>query len=164
MLQQFEQTRQRFGGRHALIDSWLSARKELLVRYCKLSGLPSIGDETIDDRALPTREAVSEFCAMLMDYVSTGHFEVYERLIGSLEEGAQDAVRASAGRLYAQIVDSTDTVLAFDEAYGDGDAEELWPEFDVSLSRLGEALETRFEREDELIALFDAEPAAVAAG
>lgn len=156
MLQKFEQTHSRLGGRHTAIDAWLEERKDVLVRFCQLSGLSLEAEQAGKDRALPTSEEVGAFCDVLMDYVSAGHFEIYERLMGELESSARDEASGAVRRLYPQIAASTDTVLAFDEKYGERLDDELWPDFDADLSRLGEALATRFELEDELITLFGA--------
>lgn len=153
MLQKFEDSHRRFGGKHDAIDAWLAERKDVLLRYCQLSGIASLVDARPRDRALPTPAQVHAFCDVLVDYVSAGHFEIYERLLGELDHSAQTG-RGEAGRLYPGIVASTDAVLSFDEKYGDRGDEELWPEFDEDLSALGEQLATRFELEDELMGLF----------
>lgn len=153
MLEKFEQSHGRLSGRHDAIDTWLAARRELLVRYCQLSGLPTEPGTPVD-RALPTPEQVHGFCALLVDYVSTGHFEIYERLLDELEHDLGANAMVAVKRLYPAISRTTDAVLAFDEAYGERADDELWPRFDDDLSALGEHLANRFELEDELMALF----------
>ncbi|MBI2381893.1 MAG: sigma D regulator [Gammaproteobacteria bacterium] len=151
MLQQFEESQRRFGGQHDAIDSWLEERREVLLRYCQLSGISSLVEALPRDRALPAPAQVHAFCDVLVDYVSAGHFEIYQRLLGELEQDSRAS--QEAGRLYPAIIATTDAVLSFDERYGERGDQELRAEFDADLSRLGEQLASRFELEDELMAL-----------
>uniref|UniRef100_UPI00397FDB14 Rsd/AlgQ family anti-sigma factor n=1 Tax=Salmonella sp. ZJJH19_0144 TaxID=3159615 RepID=UPI00397FDB14 len=56
-----------------------------------------------------------------------------------------------ASELYPRISETTDTALDFNDKYAEVDKEDLLKDFDDDLSKLGEALELRFELEDELI-------------
>ncbi len=90
---------------------------------------------------------LDRFCEVLVDYVSAGHFEIYGAL---LEEGERLGARRcrEAARLYADIVPTTVAALDFNDHYFSGGAGRLLME---DLSRLGQVLAERFDREDGLI-------------
>ena len=69
MLNQVEIARQRWGGASKTIDNWLDERRQLLIQYCHLAGVNYQSASTLPDEA-----EVNEFCALLMDYLSVGHF------------------------------------------------------------------------------------------
>ncbi|MBC3766565.1 sigma D regulator [Neptunicella marina] len=139
MLTGVEQAKQKWGGAHNAIDNWLAERQLLLVMYCELAGLPPYDKAA---NALPDKERISEFCGLLMDYLSAGYFEVYEKL----SEGEE-----LADQLYPQIAESTDAALSFNDKYAELDSDANAQNFDVELSNLGQLLEERFEFEDKLI-------------
>lgn len=59
------------GGVHQLIDRWLHERQQLVQAFDALSGIQA---------PAPNAEELQHFCQLLLDYVSAGHFEVYEQL------------------------------------------------------------------------------------
>jgi len=83
MLENCKTAKERWGGVSEIIDRWLEERQEMLVQYCALSGL---------DQAVVTDERRGEklrgLCQILVDYVSAGHFEIYDQLIkeGQIEK------------------------------------------------------------------------------
>lgn len=142
MLNQVERAKDKWGGRHTTIDNWLHERMELLIQYCQLAGIDKQASS-----ALPDSNKISDFCEILMDYLSAGHFEVYDLLVTDDKEGA--ALKQS---VYPKLAATTDEALAFNDAYVDAVSAEQAKNFDVALAKLGETLEDRFELEDELIA------------
>ncbi|MEW5249470.1 sigma D regulator [Microbulbifer sp. 2201CG32-9] len=145
MLENCKSARERWGGVSKIIDRWLQSRQTLLVSFCVLSEKKGSLQATE-----PTGEKVRELCQNLMDYVSAGHFEVYEQLI--LEGKAFDDKQGleQARGHYQKIDDTTDTAIDFNDKYLETD--------DLSslvrdLSKLGEALESRFSAEDQMIAV-----------
>ncbi|WP_336367448.1 sigma D regulator [Marinobacter sp. C2H3] len=145
MLEHCQNARERWGGVSELIDRWLRGRQELLVQYCDLSShaelAPSDG----------LRDQFVRLCEMLVDYVSAGHFEIYEQLIQEARE-YNDGGLELASQLYPRIEQTTEVVLAFNDRVDgrtltEADLTSLFAE----LSRLGETLESRFELEDCLI-------------
>ena len=143
MLTQFEQIKQRWSGAHNSIDNWLNERQDLLVNYCKLAGLPPY--EPADDHALPTHEDIRSFCQLLMDYVSTGHFDLYGKLVNpELEQEEVD-------HILAELAISTDLALSFNDKYAESAQDQQLTGFDVDLSKLGQLIEDRFALEDQLI-------------
>ncbi|MFZ5844727.1 MAG: sigma D regulator [Pseudomonadota bacterium] len=143
MLTQAEAAHRRFGGRFEAVDRWLDSRKQLLVQYLRLTGGRS---------ALPSRSAISEFCTTLVDYVSAGHFEIYQELLQEAERNGPET-EAQVQQLYPRIAASTDIALAFNDRYADPEDELLIERLDADLAALGVAMAERFEHEDALLAL-----------
>lgn len=151
MLRRSEQAQERWKGNHQAVDRWLHERQELLVLYCKTAGLPPFDT---DKQQLPAIRDIREFCSILMDYISAGHFEVYDQIIQASPDKAKQ-MSALAEELYPLIAETTDVALAFNDIYGEAsDLTEL-DNFDTKLSALGEALELRMEFEDRLLATLD---------
>jgi regulator of sigma D len=138
-----ENTEDRRDHTRALIRELLDERKELWALYCKLGGMQPFGPENGPD------SAVQEFCQVLVDYISLGHFAVYQRLTDGTER--RQNVLDVADEIYPQIVAATDVAVEFNDKYeslsGDGLREHLAED----LSRLGEVLAVRFELEDRLL-------------
>lgn len=146
MLTKVEEAQKRWGGAHSAIDKWLQERQQLLVQYCQLAGLPPFEGK---QSALPQFPQIRRFCESLVDYVSAGHFTVYDKL---MDESDDPGARQTAEQtLYPRITETTDAALNFHDAYADSEQEHSLNGFDTRLARLGEQLEIRFELEDELI-------------
>lgn len=145
MLENCRSARERWGGVSELIDRWLKERQELLVHYCELSSQDDIaGDEELVRK-------FTRLCEVLVDYVSAGHFEVYEQLIREAKE-FNDGGLELAARVYPKLSETTEIALNFNDRV-DGKAlteSDLRGLFD-DMSKLGETLEARFEMEDFLI-------------
>lgn len=147
MLTRLEKAQQKWGGSHTVIDKWLTERQELLVLYCRIAGFSPYDKK---DHALPDQLQIQNFCQILMDYLSAGHFEVYDDIAKACEQKGPHSQQL-ASELYPRISETTDTALDFNDKYAEVDKEDLLKDFDDDLSKLGEALELRFELEDELI-------------
>jgi regulator of sigma D len=155
MLTRLEQAQSKWGGSHSAIDNWLNERQELLVRYCHLAGTSSFEAE---DKALPQEKDILLFCQVMMDYISAGHFEVYEQIVKACKVNGNGS-HELATNLYPKIDSTTDTALTFNDKYADKNSDEnahksideFFASFDVDLSQIGQALEVRFGLEDELI-------------
>jgi regulator of sigma D len=146
MLEGCKNAKERWGGVHELIDRWLNERQELLVQFCSIEGL-----DEFQTKPATTIEKVQTFCNILVDYVSAGHFEIYQQLIREAQE-FDDGGMELYEKLYPTIESTTRTALDFHDKY---ETEELAREnrssLATDLSNLGEALESRFELEDQLI-------------
>jgi regulator of sigma D len=149
MLSRLENAQQKWGGSHSVIDNWLTERQELLLQYCKIAGFTPFSKNT-DEHALPTQPQMQSFCQILMDYLSAGHFEVYDNIVEACQEKGPDSAKL-ASELYPRIADTTDTALDFNDKYAEASQENAHAKFDSDLSTLGEILELRFELEDQLI-------------
>lgn len=131
----------------ALVRRWLQERQSLIVLMMALS------DE--QRRAVdptPLSERVQAFCQVLMDYVSAGHFEVYDELLAEAESRGGKHV-AEGRALLRRLEPTTDAVIRFNDLHEDPDDSEWQAGLAHELSQLGLALEARFEIEDRMIAL-----------
>ena len=147
MLTKLEQTQQKYGGANTVIDSWLTERQELLVKYCKLAGLPPFEQ---DAKALPEAYNVNGFCQILIDYLSAGHFEVYNDIVKQCQEHGPESA-ALAEEIYPKITATTDLLVSFNDKYSNLSEKSDLSGFDSDLSKVGQILEQRLEFEDELI-------------
>lgn len=148
MLVTLDKIRQQVAGKHPAIDAWLNVRRNLLVEYMQLAGLMPPHRKT-----LPSSQAISDFCDRLVDYVSAGHFEIYEILISAYEK-AQGRHLSLTNRLIDRIQDTTESILDFNERYGDATDDDM-SELETDLSQLGLTLEERFKLEDRLVLVLD---------
>lgn len=145
MLENCRNARERWGGVSELIDRWLKERQELLVHYCELSAATDYSQtDTLHAKFV-------RLCEVLVDYVSAGHFEIYEQLVQEAREFNDGGLELVA-RLYPKIEQTTETALNFNDrldgkSLTEGEIRDLFQQ----LSELGETLESRFEMEDFLI-------------
>jgi len=146
MLNKVEQASARWGGAHDAIDTWLLERKELLVRYCQLAGLPPF--ERVAN-ALPDKDDIHKFCQLLMDYISAGHFEIYDKIVNECQESIE--CKQLAEDIYPRLTSNTDEALNFNDNYAAISDEQGLEQFDQHLSQLGQKMEERFALEDRLI-------------
>lgn len=131
--------------KNAAVDNWLAERSQVIVQFCKLSGYRNQAE-------LPESKQINGFCDILIDYVSAGHFEVYEQIVNDCDINGPASIEL-LNNLYPNISKTTDIVVGFNEKYskvlvGEGN---LMSAFDSDLSLLGEAIAQRVELEDNLI-------------
>lgn len=115
----------------------------MLVLYCSLSNLH---ETTTSDPG--QGEQLQGLCQIMVDYVSAGHFEIYDQLIKEGQEFEDSEALEEAGKLYETIDKTTELVLDFNDKYQETDDLTTLPQ---DLSKLGEAFATRFEAEDRMI-------------
>jgi len=127
------------------VDSWLAERTRVIVMYCKLSGYRN-------QTKLPESVQINGFCDILIDYVSAGHFEVYEQIVNDCDINGPKSIQL-LNKLYPDISKTTDVVVDFNEKYAKtiNSDDELMSRFDSDLSTLGEAIAKRIDLEDNLI-------------
>lgn len=144
MLGDCEDAKERWGGVHDLIDRWLKERQQLIVCYCGLSGADYTQPQALF-------EQLSELCQLMLDYISAGHFEVYEQLIQEARD-FNDGGLEMAKKVYPRISKTTQEMLAFNDLLDVSEAnEEDMRAMLGRVSYLGELMEERFELEDLLI-------------
>jgi len=119
-----------------IIERWLEERRELLAKYCDLT-------EVIDvsDNAVKHVEELQEFCELMVDYISVGHFEIFDQLHkeGQLFEDASGLDKEP--NLLEKIQTTTEYILDFNDKYlssHDLDARI------IDLASLGEIFAQRF--------------------
>ena len=147
MLTKIKQAKEEWGGRLSVLDNWLEARQNLVILYCELAGLPPYQQEK---RGLPEQSLITCFCQQLLDYASIGHFEVYEQIIEKSKLDGENNLKV-AQDLYSRITTTTDVALNFNDKYAENSSEQTLLSFDKDLSELGQIMESRFEREDQLL-------------
>ena len=107
--------------------------------------------DQVDANADALIEQLQEFCQELVDYLATGHFEIYRRL----EEGSErrDDMKGLADQIYAAINKTTQAMVDFNDMYdiSEGFDVALLNELPKQLSSLGQEMATRIELEDRFI-------------
>lgn len=152
MLENCKSVKERWGGVSKILDGWLQQRQELIVEFCTVSGVHDSSSVLAQD----TNDGLRHFCELMVDYISAGHFEVYDHLIQEAEEFNDGKGLEIARRLYPEVSKTTEQVLAFndnfDALFSNQDANvNDSPNLARELSQLGETLVSRFELEDQLI-------------
>lgn len=145
MLNDCKTAKERWGGVNQIVDRWLEERQDMLVRYCALSGR-----DKSSDNEQARAEKLRRLCQILVDYVSAGHFEIYDKLIKEGREFEDQDALKQAGELFTVIDKTTEKALDFNDKYLETDD---LTALDEDLSVLGETLETRFSAEDRMIAV-----------
>lgn len=145
MLEKCRNAQERWGGVSEIIDHWLEERQELISTFVHLP------EQSVEEGL---SKQVERFCELLMDYLSSGHFEVYEQLLREGSEFDDGSVEA-AQTLFPKIQISTDAALDFNDKYAASGTltVRLVKEMANDLSVLGERLEERFELEDQMISV-----------
>jgi len=129
---------------HSLIQELIVTRNQMLALYSELASFKPF--EQLDEG---TREILQEFCETLVDYTLQAHLNVYRHIEEKLEK--RKKVLQLAEQIYPSILRTTEIISSFNDTY-----EEINDHLDAShleqnLSKLGEALATRIELEDQLI-------------
>ncbi len=145
MLENCKSAKERWGGVNEIVDRWLYERQELLVSYCALSGVSEF-DENNAEHA----QKIRHFCQTLVDYVSAGHFEVYDQLIKEGQDFGDKEALQTAASLYSVVDATTEELLDFNDKYLETDDLSA---LSSDLSHAGQQLESRFEAEDKMIAV-----------
>lgn len=126
-----------------VINEFLESRKAVWSLYCSVAGMePFQANKTIE-------ELVEEFCELSVDYISLGHFGLYQRILDGHER--RKGIVEVAERIYPEISKVAEVVLAFNENYQTLTPAKILNQLSDDLSLVGESLATRFELEDELI-------------
>lgn len=151
MLNKFKRTQEQWGGSSEVIDHWLETRQSLIVEYCKLAALQPCSTKSAVS-TLPTPDELQIFCQHVVDYISEGHFKIYDMVMDKWRSTGFEATD-EINQTYAQIVLTTEPLLNFTDRYADVPEDDDLEEFDSDLSLIGEIIEARFEVEDQLIQL-----------
>lgn len=129
-----------------MVQQWLEERRHLLYLLCAIQGIRGL---TFD--GIPVHYRVQQFCQVLMDYISAGHFEIYRELLQEADALHRDNP-VLAQKILDQLEDSTDEALAFNEDFDSPEhCDAMLHSLPQRLSRLLEKLEDRFALEDQLI-------------
>lgn len=91
------------------------------------------------------------FAEVLVDYVSLGHFGLYERILSGTER--RESLIAVATDIYPEFSEVTELSVSFNDKYENAGEASALTNLADDLSALGESLARRFELEDRLCGL-----------
>ncbi len=129
-----------------IIDYWLSLRQQVLIDYGKVAGL-----SPDHKQCLPSIAELNEFCATLVDYISAGHFRIYNMIMERWEKNGFKT-NPDIDALYFKIVETTEPLLNFNDKYSNfTPTEDNANTVDQDISSVGQVIEFRFAKEDALI-------------
>jgi len=128
-----------------LIAELQNERKDLWALYCRIGDLKPFTDTE------RVKTKLARFAEVLVDYVSLGHFGLYERILAGTERRA--SIMNFATDIYPDFSEVTDLSVAFNDKYEQAQDAGALTTLADDLSVLGEALAKRFELEDRLCAL-----------
>ena len=126
------------------IKHMLEERRGLFALLLRVSGQTHHGQDE------PDADLLEEFCELVVDYIAAGHFGLYQRIAEGKER--RNKVVALARTIYPEIERTTQIALAFSEKYKIDGKHDRPDRLQNNLSEVGEALTTRIELEDQLIA------------
>ncbi|MGR9046512.1 MAG: Rsd/AlgQ family anti-sigma factor [Gammaproteobacteria bacterium] len=128
-----------------LIDELKKERHEVWALYCHIAELKPFSASQKVTRLL------TEFSQLLIDYISLGHFGIYERLLSGTER--RSAVLSLAQEIYPELSRTTDAAIAFNDKYAHIQSPAADGALLQDLSTLGENLALRIDLEDRLCAM-----------
>jgi regulator of sigma D len=125
------------------IEQWLIQRQILLVIYNQICQTKH------SSQSHSKLQTLHSFCQVLMDYLSAGHFKIFEKLATAYQtDNSTSQSMGISNQLLEKILTTTDVALDFNDKYTDpADLNEL----SKDLSTLGENLAHRMEWEDSLV-------------
>jgi regulator of sigma D len=126
---------------HQVIAKLQQERNALWALYCDFASLKPFS------ATKPVKKTLTTFSQLLIDYISLGHFGVYERVLNGKER--RDNVQAIASRLYPKLEATTEIAIAFNDKYDSSEHLNSFNELEKDLSVLGETLATRIDLEDQ---------------
>ena len=129
------------------IKQLIAERNNVLSQYYNLASHADQNPENSEE----TLELLQEFCQDLVDYLATGHFEIYRR-IEEKEERRSDIMQL-ANQVFDRIMETTAVAVAFNDLYdtAEGFNPEVLKQLPQQLSKLGEELAIRIDLEDRFI-------------
>lgn len=125
------------------LNALVTARNETLALLTELAGRQPFHPDASMEKAL------RRFCEALIDYTASAHFQLYRYLADNCER--RRAVLAIADELYPKIVETTDTILRFNDKYEAMSLDNSVEFLAVDLSNLGECIADRIQYEDRVI-------------
>jgi regulator of sigma D len=125
------------------LTALVNARNETLSLLTELANRQPFHPDAAIEKAL------RRFCEALIDYTASAHFQLYRYLADNCER--RRAVLDIADELYPKIVDTTDTILRFNDKYESMSIDNSLEFLAVDLSNLGECIADRIQYEDQVI-------------
>lgn len=126
-----------------LVAELQEERSQVWGLYCQIADMkPQFSSGEI-------RPLLSNFLQLLIDYVSLGHFGMYEQLTKTCHADEL----SYAGRIYPKFSRTTASAVSFSERYENGKCQIKADHLAQDLSVLGEHLAERMELEDRLCSM-----------
>lgn len=126
-----------------LVAELQEERSQLWGLYCQIAEMQA------QFSSADIRPLLSNFLQLLIDYVSLGHFGMYEQLA---KRCPPDDL-GYAGRIYPKFSKTTASAVSFSERYENGRRNFKVENLAQDLSILGENLAERMELEDHLCSM-----------
>lgn len=126
-----------------LIQTWLCERQSLIITFnqlCEHRPFPQSDSQQVFD-------ATQIFCQQLMDYVSFGHFRLFEKVAAVIESTSKDQI-APLRKLLSSLLQTTQDAVAFNDKQQTSQGVDC---LERELSLLAESIALRLEWEDALI-------------
>lgn len=142
-------TKQVAAGNLKWINEMIHAREKLITLYFKLIAIqtnPNSKEEPND----PTIKELHQFCGILIDYLSRGHFELYPKILTIMEHVSSRRLTI-ARRLVPRILNTTEPLLEFSDKYSEITGNLPIDELRKDLGEIGQWLEIRFKHEDRMV-------------
>jgi regulator of sigma D len=128
-----------------LVAALQEERSAVWTLYCQIAEMKPFSSENA------IRPMLSEFSQLLIDYISFGHFSIYEHLIA--EKQHQISTLSYAEQMYPAFSNTTESAITFSDTYDDGKRKFNTENLAQDLSVLGERLAERMELEDRLCSM-----------
>lgn len=122
-----------------LLGRWLEERTDLIQAFNAASERP---EDDVDAAPL------AKFCDILVDYVSAGHFEVFQKLVAEAKSFEDELHIKEALALFPEISATTEVALEFNDHF-EAASDKL--ALEIELATMRDVLATRFALEDKLI-------------
>lgn len=130
---------------YQLIAKLQNERHEVWRLYCEIAKLKPFKLNS------ELKNSIAQFSQMLIDYISLGHFSVYEHLLAGTER--RDGVLSVANQIYPELSQTTDVAISFNDKYESSEQMSIVDDLEIDLSILGENLAKRIELEDQFCSL-----------
>jgi regulator of sigma D len=129
------------------IKQLIAERNSVLSQYYNLASHADQNPENNEE----TMELLQEFCQDLVDYLATGHFEIYRRI--EEKEERRTEIMQLADQIFDRISETTAVAVAFNDLYDTSEDfnPDVLNQLPEHLSKLGEQLATRIDLEDRFI-------------
>ena len=127
---------------YELIAKLQNERQEVLSLYYNFAELkPFSANDAV-------KSLLTQFSQLLVDYVSLGHFGVYERVLSGNERRSR--VLTVAKDIYPEFSATTDAAILFNDKYDNVEKMDVFEDLEEDLSALGVSLAKRSDLEDRL--------------